>query len=60
MTRNTLTISALPLPQEANSAYRALLIKGNVIVMRSGGGLGESLMKAIIRSFSWKVAMDIG
>lgn len=39
-------MSALPAPQDANTAHDALLMTGNVKVMRPGGGLGESAIGA--------------
>lgn len=43
----TWTISAFSFPAHANTHTLALLTTGNVIVIRLGGGFGESMMGAI-------------
>ena len=50
----TCTISAFPSPHEAKTAHAQLFMIGYVMVTRDGGGLGESLIGAIIFSVSCK------
>ena len=46
-------MSALPAPQEANTAHAVLLMTGKVKVTRDGGGLGESVIGATSFVLSW-------
>ena len=48
----TCIISAFDAPHETKTAHRELFITGNVRVIRSGGGLGESLIAATHLFFS--------
>lgn len=52
-------MEALPDPHATNTAFLEFSNTGNVIVIRCGGGLGESAIAAIHRVFSCKFQINL-